>query len=106
MAEKVTTTHLETVIDATSTDVQRLIALAREGDEIDDSLTIKQALRKYKVAVFWALALSTALIMEGYDLVMVRRVPPSLTPRPTLTDHTRSTRSLVRNSFSSISATL
>ncbi|KAK1926007.1 general substrate transporter [Papiliotrema laurentii] len=71
MAEKVTTTHLETVIDATSTDVQRLIALAREGDEIDDSLTIKQALRKYKVAVFWALALSTALIMEGYDLVMI-----------------------------------
>ena len=68
MTEKVTTTHLE--FDASSPEVQRLIALAREGDEIDASLTIKQALKKYKKAVFWALALSTALIMEGYDLVM------------------------------------
>lgn len=71
MTEKVTTTHLERAFDTSTPEAQRLIALAQEGDELDASLTIKQALRKYKKAVFWALALSTALIMEGYDVVMV-----------------------------------
>jgi SP family general alpha glucoside:H+ symporter-like MFS transporter len=32
---------------------------------------VRQALSKYKKAVFWAMFLSTSLIMEGYDLVIV-----------------------------------
>ena len=39
----------------------------------DKQLTIRQALRKYKKGVFWAMILSTALIMEGYDIVIVSR---------------------------------
>jgi SP family general alpha glucoside:H+ symporter-like MFS transporter len=49
-----------------------LIHHAQAGDEADRQLTIRQALKKYKKAVFWALFLSTSLIMEGYDLVIVR----------------------------------
>lgn len=48
-----------------------LINRAQEGDAADRKLTVRQALVKYKKAVFWALFLSTSLIMEGYDLVIV-----------------------------------
>ena len=48
-----------------------LIHQAQESDAVDRELTIKQALKKYKKAVFWAMLLSTSLIMEGYDLVIV-----------------------------------
>jgi hypothetical protein len=52
--------------------VIELIHQAQESDAADRELTIKQALKKYKKAVFWAMLLSTSLIMEGYDLVIVR----------------------------------
>lgn len=48
-----------------------LIHHAQESDEADRQLTVRQALKKYKKAVFWAMFLSTSLIMEGYDLVIV-----------------------------------
>ncbi|KAF4816827.1 General alpha-glucoside permease [Colletotrichum tropicale] len=48
-----------------------LINRAQEGDAADRKLTVRQALVKYKKAVFWALFLSTSLIMEGYDLVII-----------------------------------
>lgn len=51
-----------------------LINRAQEGDAADRKLTVRQALAKYKKAVFWALFLSTSLIMEGYDLVIVRHL--------------------------------
>jgi len=49
-----------------------LVHRAELGDEADRKLTIRQALKIYKKAVFWAMFLSTSLIMEGYDLVIVR----------------------------------
>lgn len=48
-----------------------LIRQAQESDEADRKLTIRQAISKYKKAVFWAMFLSTSLVMEGYDLVIV-----------------------------------
>jgi SP family general alpha glucoside:H+ symporter-like MFS transporter len=48
-----------------------LIRQAQESDEADRKLTIRQAVGKYKKAVLWAMFLSTSLIMEGYDLVIV-----------------------------------
>ncbi|KIX96207.1 uncharacterized protein Z520_07985 [Fonsecaea multimorphosa CBS 102226] len=48
-----------------------LIRHAQESDSTDRLLTIRQALSKYKKAVFWAMFLSTSLIMEGYDLVII-----------------------------------
>jgi MFS transporter, SP family, general alpha glucoside:H+ symporter len=51
-----------------------LIHHAQQGDEADRLLTIPQALKKYRKAVFWAMFLSTSLVMEGYDLVIVRNL--------------------------------
>ena len=55
-----------------------LIARAQECDAADKQLTVSQALKKYKKAVFWAMFLSLSLVMEGYDLVIV-----SYSSRPT-----------------------
>jgi SP family general alpha glucoside:H+ symporter-like MFS transporter len=48
-----------------------LVQQAQDANAADKQLTIKEALKKYKKAVFWAFLLSVSLIMEGYDLVMV-----------------------------------
>lgn len=72
VAEKVVPTERELgQFDLNSPDVVQLIHHAEEGDAADRLLTVKQALRKYKKAVAWAMFLSTSLIMEGYDLSMV-----------------------------------
>ncbi|RKU47115.1 hypothetical protein DL546_004473 [Coniochaeta pulveracea] len=57
--------------DLNSPDIVELIHHAEQGDAADRLLTVKQALSKYKKAVFWAMFLSTSLIMEGYDMSMV-----------------------------------
>ena len=56
-----------------------LINQAQESDAVDRLLTIRGALSKYKKAVFWAMFLSTSLIMEGYDLVIVSELDGYLT---------------------------
>lgn len=58
-------------LDLTSEETFDLIRHAQESDAADRTLTIRQAVSKYKKAVFWAMFLSTSLIMEGYDLVIV-----------------------------------
>lgn len=57
--------------DLNNPDVVELIHHAQESDAADRLLTVRQALKKYKKAVFWAMFLSTSLIMEGYDLVII-----------------------------------
>lgn len=57
--------------DLTDPTIIELIHQAQESDAADRLLTIREALRKYKKAVFWAMFLSTSLVMEGYDLVTV-----------------------------------
>lgn len=54
---------------------QRLVQEAALANQADDELTLRQALVKYKKAVFWSMFVSCALVMEGYDLVVVSRVP-------------------------------
>lgn len=49
-----------------------LIHLVQKGDAVDCLLSLRQALKKYKKALFWRLFLSTILTMEGYDVVIVR----------------------------------
>lgn len=58
-------------LDITNNEIAELVRQAQESDAADKSLTVRQALRKYPQAVFWAMFLSTSLIMEGYDLVIV-----------------------------------
>lgn len=67
--EKVVSTHYS--VDITQSETLDLIRHAQESDAADRLLTIRQAVSKYKKAVFWAMFLSTSLVMEGYDLVIV-----------------------------------
>jgi SP family general alpha glucoside:H+ symporter-like MFS transporter len=64
--------HELQAFDLSNPEIVELIHHAQRSDEADRKLTIRQALKKYKKAAFWAMFLSTSLIMEGYDLVMVR----------------------------------
>lgn len=47
------------------------IELARQAAEADHSLGFMQAIRKYPKAVMWSVLLSTSIIMEGYDIVLL-----------------------------------
>lgn len=70
--EKIVPTERELKrFELSNPDTVELIHLAQESDAADRLLTVRQALKKYKKAVFWAMFLSTSLIMEGYDLVIV-----------------------------------
>ncbi|KAJ5144322.1 maltose permease [Penicillium atrosanguineum] len=40
---------------------------ARRHYEREHTLTLTQAIRKYPMAIFWTLAISTGVLMEGYD---------------------------------------
>ena len=62
--------------DLDSPEVIELINDARDSDAADRKLTVREALKKYRKAVFWAMFLSTSLVMEGYDLVIVRAGNP------------------------------
>ncbi|KAJ9111204.1 hypothetical protein QFC22_006579 [Naganishia vaughanmartiniae] len=48
-----------------------LIKDAAQADQIEHEMGVRQALRIHKKAVFWSMALSSALIMEGYDVVLI-----------------------------------
>ena len=54
--------------------IEDLVNQARASDEADRRLTVREALKHYKLPVFWAMVLSTSLIMEGFDLTTVRRI--------------------------------
>lgn len=58
-------------LDLSNPEIVELIHHAQQSDAADRLLTVREALKKYKKAVFWAMFLSTSLIMEGYDLVIV-----------------------------------
>ncbi|PSR81660.1 putative MFS alpha-glucoside transporter [Coniella lustricola] len=60
-----------TALNLDSAQTHSLIHLARESDAADKQLRIGDAIKKYKKACFWAMILSTSLIMEGYDLVII-----------------------------------
>lgn len=86
-----------------------LITRAQTSYEADHKLTIRQAIKKHKTAVFWALILSFALVMESYDVVVVSPTPsfcqhPPLSTNETLLTELRSTLSSVKPNSASVSA--
>ncbi|KAJ9092418.1 hypothetical protein QFC20_007373 [Naganishia adeliensis] len=58
-------------IDAHIAGYADLIKDAAQADQIEHEMGVRQALRIHKKAVFWSMALSAALIMEGYDVVLI-----------------------------------
>lgn len=47
------------------------LALAAEAADAEHQLTLMQALKKYPKACFWSICISTSIIMEGYDIVLI-----------------------------------
>ncbi len=45
---------------------------AAQADSAEHNMSVREALRMHKKAVLWSMVLSAALIMEGYDVVVVR----------------------------------
>lgn len=80
------TSHDLETLDHSAVDSKATLQAAQDGDASDRSLTIKQAVKKYKKAVFWAMILSTSLIMEGYDVVIVGYDPSCAISRQPVAD--------------------
>jgi SP family general alpha glucoside:H+ symporter-like MFS transporter len=62
--EKVDTVHDDLV-------TQKDTVLAKQAAEDEHNLSIIAAIRKYPKAVLWSALLSTSIIMEGYDIVLM-----------------------------------
>lgn len=44
---------------------------AAKADEVEHLMTLGEAWRIHKKAILWSMSLSRALIMEGYDVVVI-----------------------------------
>jgi SP family general alpha glucoside:H+ symporter-like MFS transporter len=51
--------------------------LAKQAAIDEHALTLWSALQKYPKAVMWSILVSTAIIMEGYDIVLITSLLPS-----------------------------
>lgn len=72
--DKISSTHLEEAVHrSASFDMPTVkdVALAKQAAEDEHNLTVMSALRKYPQAVMWSLLVSTSIIMEGYDIVLI-----------------------------------
>lgn len=48
-----------------------LSADAKDGTNHEHSMTLMEAIKLYPKAVGWSILLSTAIVMEGYDVVLL-----------------------------------
>ena len=46
--------------------------MAKQATELEHQLGVWDAIRKYPKAVMWSVLVSTAIIMEGYDIVLIQ----------------------------------
>ena len=44
---------------------------AKAATEAEHAMTVREAIKSYPKAVFWSMFFSTAVAMEGYDLVLI-----------------------------------
>lgn len=66
--------RLAEVIDA------GIIRDGAKADRVEHNMSLREAFRAHKKAIFWSMALSAALIMEGYDVVVVSPCPSPSRP--------------------------
>ncbi|KAI6775282.1 hypothetical protein HG530_002040 [Fusarium avenaceum] len=52
-------------------DIVKDASFAKQAADEEHSLTLLQAIRQYPKAVMWSALLSTSIIMEGYDIVLI-----------------------------------
>lgn len=63
--------HLEAVTHVKTYDDVELTNAAREGARRQEHLTIRECFRYYPKAIAWSLLVSTCVIMEGYDTILI-----------------------------------
>ncbi|OXH30015.1 MFS transporter, SP family, general alpha glucoside:H+ symporter, partial [Cryptococcus neoformans] len=52
-------------------DYDDVVQSARQGMESEKALSLRESLRRYPRAVAWSVLLSTSLVMEGFDTVLI-----------------------------------
>lgn len=67
-AKKAATERIE---KTSSHDADDFVARAKEATDFEQNMTVRQALKYYPWAVLWSVAVSTSIIMEGYDIVLI-----------------------------------
>ena len=56
---------------ATNTKVVNSNFEAKDAAQLEKSMTLTQAIKLYPKAIGWSILLSTAIVMEGYDLSLL-----------------------------------
>ncbi|KAK4686595.1 MFS transporter, SP family, general alpha glucoside:H+ symporter, partial [Tremellales sp. Uapishka_1] len=72
MADKITTE--QGVLEDVQQDIDNyneVVSAARNASDTEKHMTLREGLRRYPRAVFWSILLSTAIIMEGFDVVLI-----------------------------------
>ncbi|KAK8039556.1 hypothetical protein PG993_007967 [Apiospora rasikravindrae] len=62
---------------------EKTLDLAKQANSEEHNLTLRDALRQYPRAVMWSVLLSTSIIMEGYDIVLMS----SFFAQPAFSEH-------------------
>jgi len=77
--------HLEAVAHVKTYDDVELNNAAREGARCQEHLTVRECFKYYPQAIAWSLLVSTCVIMEGYDTILIGNCPlyrPVMAVRP------------------------
>lgn len=61
----------ETDVSVDPTRSKTAHADAQAANQAEHDMTLMQALKQYKIAVLWSLAVSFSIIMEGYDTNLI-----------------------------------
>ncbi|KAI4734928.1 sugar transporter [Aureobasidium sp. EXF-12298] len=69
--EKQDMVHIEDRTGSLVGDEKADHGLAAAATDEEHNLTLMQALKKYPQACFWSIAISSSIIMEGYDIVLI-----------------------------------
>jgi SP family general alpha glucoside:H+ symporter-like MFS transporter len=63
--------HEEPIIHHSNAQKSEFINEAKEGAELEKQMSLGRALKLYPKAALWSIVLSTALVMEGYDTLLL-----------------------------------
>lgn len=63
--------HEEPIIHHSNVQKSEFINEAKEGAELEKQMSLGRALKLYPKAALWSIVLSTALVMEGYDTLLL-----------------------------------
>lgn len=72
--EKISSVHLEECAPRNATidmSTAKDVSLAKQAAEDEHNLTVMDALRRHPQAVMWSVLVSSSIIMEGYDIVLI-----------------------------------